>query len=159
MLFRSARGIRRGPFRPDYISADDLDDEEITKNPKRLRAYAKKIEQNIIPTMDGPRRRFIMPNNYFAPVTIQEVLHERHPKWDLDQVDAYDTATYEPAWKEKYSKEYYKEVEEAIGSLAAHAEYNNKPHIEGTIFTEDQIQWVQLPAITHFEHKIGRAHV
>ncbi len=152
---QSARGIRRGPFRPDYISADDLDDEEITKNPKRLRAYAKKIEQNIIPTMDGPRRRFIMPNNYFAPVTIQEVLHERHPKWDLDQVDAYDTATYQPAWKEKYSKEYYKEVEEAIGTLAAHAEYNNKPHIEGSIFTEDQIQWVQLPAITHFEHIVG----
>jgi predicted phage terminase large subunit-like protein len=152
---QSARGIRRGPHRPDYISADDLDDEEITKNPKRLRAYAKKIEQNIIPTMDGPRRRFIMPNNYFAPVTIQEVLRERHPKWDLIQVDAYDSATYEPAWKEKYLAAYYKEVEEAIGTLAAHAEYNNRPHIEGSIFTEDQIQWVQLPAITHFEHLVG----
>jgi len=152
---QSARGLRRGPSCPDYISADDLDDEEITKNPKRLRAYAKKIEQNIIPIMDGPRRRFIMPNNYFAPLTIQEVLRERHPSWDLDQIDAYDSATYEPAWKEKYSKEYYKEIEKEIGTLAALAEYNNKPHIEGTIFTIDQIQWVHLPAINHFEHIIG----
>jgi phage terminase large subunit-like protein len=152
---QSARGIRRGPHRPDYISADDLDDDDTIKNPKRIRSYAKKIEGSIIGTMDGPRRRFIIPNNYFAPLTIQECLRERHPEWNLDQVDAYDSATYEPAWKTKYTAAYYRQRESEMGSLAALAEYNNKPHIEGIIFTEDQIQWVQLPAITTFEHIVG----
>lgn len=152
---QSPRGLRLGAKRPDYIVADDLDDRETIKNPKRMREYAQWIEKDLIPTMDGPRRRFLMPNNRFAPVTIQSILEERHPSWTLDQIDAYDPVTYKPAWSEKYPADYYRQLETELGALAAKAEYNNKPHVEGTIFTEEQIQWVHLPAITHFEHIIG----
>ena len=152
---QSPRGLRVGARRPDYIVCDDLDDRETIKNPRRMREYAQWIEKDLIPTMDGPRRRFLMPNNRFAPVTIQSILEERHPKWILDQVDAYHPVTYAPAWPEKYPKDYYREVEEELGTLAALAEYNNNPHVEGVIFTEDQIQWTQLPAINHFEHIVG----
>ena len=152
---QSPRGLRVGSRRPDYIVCDDLDDRETIKNPRRMREYAQWIEKDLIPTMDGPRRRFLMPNNRFAPVTIQSILEERHPKWILDQVDAYDSATYEPAWPDKYPKSYYREMEEELGTLACLAEYNNNPQIEGTIFTEDQVQWVRIPQFTHFEHIVG----
>ena len=152
---QSPRGLRVGAKRPDYIVADDLDDRETIKNPRRMREYAQWIEKDLIPTMDGPRRRFLMPNNRFAPATIQSILEERHTEWTLDQVDAYHPVTYKPAWPQKYPPEYYREMEKEVGTLAALAEYNNTPHVEGVIFTEDQIQWSKLPAITHFEHIVG----
>lgn len=152
---QSPRGLRVGARRPDYIVADDLDDRETIKNPRRMREYAQWIEKDLIPTMDGPRRRFLMPNNRFAPVTIQSILEERHPKWILDQVDAYHPSTFKPVWEEKYPSSYYKEMEEEIGTLAAQAEFNNRPHVEGTIFTESQIQWVKLPQLTYFEHIVA----
>lgn len=142
---QSPRGLRLGSKRPDYITADDLEDKDTIKNQKRQREIARWIEKDLIPTMDGPRRRFLMPNNHFHPVTIQEVLRERHSKWKLDRVNAYDTVTYDPAWPEKYSAQYYREVEETIGVMAAHAEYNHEPHIEGAVFTEDMIQWSKIP--------------
>lgn len=152
---QSPRGLRVGARRPDYIVCDDLDDRETIKNPRRMREYAQWIEKDLIPTMDGPRRRFLMPNNRFAPVTIQSILEERHPKWTLDQVDAYDPSSYLPAWPEKYPATYYREMEEEIGTLASLAEFNNRPHVEGSIFTEEQIQWSKLPSINHFEHIVG----
>lgn len=152
---QSPRGLRLGAKRPDYITGDDLDDRETIKNPKRMREYAQWIEKDLIPTMDGPRRRFLMPNNRFATTTIQSILGERHPSWTLDRIDGYDPVTYKPAWPEKYPANYYREMEQQIGTLAALAEFNNQPHIEGSIFTQDQIQWMHLPAINHFEHIVG----
>ncbi len=72
---------------------------------------------------------------------IQTMLQERHPDWDVDEVNAYNPVTYEPTWKEKYDKDYYREVEKEQGTLAALSEYNNDPHVEGSIFTDDMIQW------------------
>lgn len=146
---QSVRGLRKGSRRPDYIVADDLEDQDTVKNPKRQREIAKWVEKDLIPTMDGPRRRFLMANNRFHPTMIMTVLMERHPKWRVERVDAYDPVTYEPAWKEKYDAEYYREREEEIGVMAARAEYNNDPHIEGTVFTEEMIQWAKLPG--HFD--------
>lgn len=148
---QSPRGLRLGARRPDYIACDDLEDKDTVKNPKRQKEIARWIEKDLIPTMDGPRRRFLMVNNHFHPVTIQEVLRERHPGWKLDRVDAYDPVTYKPTWETKYSATYYREIEEAVGVLAARAEYNNDPHIEGSVFTEDLIQWDKIPAINHYD--------
>ena len=148
---QSVRGLRRGSRRPDYIVADDLEDQDTVKNPRRQKEIAKWIEKDLIPTMDGPRRRFMIANNRFHPSMIMTVLMERHPKWKVDRVDAYDPVNYEPAWKEKYNSDYYRDREDELGIMAARAEYNNDPHIEGSVFTEDMIQWTKLPSINHFD--------
>lgn len=146
------RGLRVGNQRPDYISGDDLDNRELAKNPARCREMANWILRSLIPTMDDGNRRVVIPNNYFAPVTIQEIIRIERPQWDLDQVDAYDPETYEPIWKEKYTAEHYKYIaEEEIGTLAALSEYCNKPHIEGTVFKDEMIQWGEIPRIDHFD--------
>jgi phage terminase large subunit-like protein len=152
---QSPRGLRFQARRPDYIVCDDLEDRETIKNPMRQDEIVRWIEKDLIPTMDGPARRFINANNNSHPRTIQEELHVRHPGWTLDQVDAYDPITYEPAWPEKYSSDYYRKLEEDMGILATQAEYLNKPHIEGKIFTEDQIQWGKIPALNHFKTIAG----
>lgn len=153
---QSVRGLRVKAQRPDYISVDDLETKETIANPKRQKKLANWIERDLIPTMDGGIRRFIYSNNRFAPVMIQTILQERHPKWKVHHVKAYDASTYLPTWHQKYSATYYKELEDEIGTLAALAEYNNEAHIEGEIFKEEHIQWTKLPNLNHF--KIIIAH-
>jgi len=147
---QSPRGLRLQNQRPDYIVCDDLEDKETTRNPARQNTIVQWIEQDLLPTMDGDTRRYLHPNNNFAPRSIQQELHLKHTNWTLNQVDAYNPTNYQPAWGEKYNAQYYIEIENEIGLLAASAEYNNIPHIEGKIFTLEQIQYTKLPRLDHF---------
>jgi len=152
---QSVRGLRVKAQRPDFISVDDLETKETIANPKRQKKLANWIERDLIPTMDGKIRRFMYSNNRFAPVMIQTILQERHPKWKVHHVKAYNPSTYEPTWHQKYSPTYYKEVEEDIGTIAALAEYNGEAHIEGEIFKEEHIQYAKLPRLDHLKIIIG----
>jgi hypothetical protein len=152
---QSPRGLRKGKKRPNLIVCDDLEDKDTSRNPKRQDDVVKWIERDLIPTMDGPIRRYLHPNNDPWPRSIQNQLEERHPSWRVDEVKAYNQTTYEPAWYQKYPKTYYKEVEDDIGSLAARAEYNHEKHTEGKVFTDDMIQWGKPPRIDSFTVLIG----
>src|SRR5690606_31740689 len=51
----------------------------------------------------------------------------------------------------KYSDTYFRQVESEIGTLAAQSEYNNSPHVEGSIFLEKDIQYAPLPRLNTFK--------
>ncbi|WP_442795321.1 hypothetical protein [Pelobium manganitolerans] len=158
---QSPRGLRLRARRPDLIICDDLEDRETAKNPARQKEIVKWIEQDLIPTMDGPRRRYLHPNNDFAPVTIQNLLEKKHirdkkkPKWILSRVDAFPRDTEIPAWASKYTREYYLEIIDELGDIAFNAEYNNDGVIEGEIFKEEMIQWAKRPDYDHFDALMG----
>jgi len=95
-------------------------------------------------------RRLLYANNRFARVMTQTILQEKHPKWVVDEIKAYNKATYEPAWN-YYTKEYYMQQEENMGIPAAYAEYNHETKLEGSNFKEDDIQWCNLPEWSEFE--------
>jgi len=148
---QETRGLRMKSRRPDYIVADDLEDKDTVKSPKRQDEIAEWLLSSVIPTMDGARARFIVANNLFAPRMIQTVLEELTQGWYINQINAYNPVTYEPLWKEKYTAAYWQEIEREIGTLAANAEYNNKPHIRGKIFKQEQIQWGKMPRMNSFQ--------
>jgi phage terminase large subunit-like protein len=152
---QSPRGLRLKNHRPDYIVCDDLEDKDTVKNPKRQDEVVTWIEQDLLPTMDGETRRYLHPNNNFAPRTIQEQLRKKHASWKLHQVNAYDK-DYKPAWPSKYKNDYYRELENELGVLAARAEYNNQPHIEGKVFKNEQIQWLEkYPKLNQYKVIVG----
>ena len=152
---QDVRGLRETKYRPDYIVADDLEDKETIKNPKRQDELAKWLLTAVLPTMDGNKSRFIVANNLFAPRMIQTVLEEQTVGWHINIINAYNPVTYEPRWKAKYTKDYWRKIEKEIGTINANAEYNNKPHIEGKIFKEEQIQWGQRPKLNQFKTIVG----
>ena len=152
---QSVRGLRVKNKRPSLINCDDLETKDINANPKRQIKMVNWIVRDLIPTMDGEVKRFTYSNNRFAPIMIQTMLQELYPKWKVHQVNAYDPVTYVPTWTGKYDNMYFRYVEEDIGRLAAMAEYNNTPHVEGTVFKDEMINWVDLPRIDHFECIIG----
>lgn len=152
---QSVRGLRVKSQRPTLCVCDDIETKDLVKNPRRQNETVQWIERDLIPTMDGKVRRFIQANNRYAPRMIQIELQTKHPKWKVHHVKAYNPVTYEPTWKAKYDTNYYRELEEEIGSLAALSEYNNEPHLEGLIFTDEMIQFAKAPAINHFQHIVG----
>lgn len=151
----SPRGLRIGALRPNLIVADDLEDKDTVKNPKRQDEVVQWIEGDLLPTMDGATQRYLHPNNDFAPRTIQNQLEKRHSDWKVDTVKAYDKLTYVPAWHQKYDNEYYRIREKKLGILAAHAEYLHEPHIEGKVFTDNLFQWAPPPRLNSFKILIG----
>ena len=152
---QSVRGLRVKGQRPTHLNMDDIETKDLNKNPKRQLEIVKWVEKDLIPTMDGPVRRFIQSNNRYAPQMVQTMLQERHPDWNVHRVNAYDPSTYLPAWPAKYTPDYYRSVEQEIGTLAARAEFNNDPHVEGTVFKEEQIQWAKLPRLNQFQIIVG----
>ncbi len=152
---QSPRGLRQGKLRPNLIICDDLEDKDTSRNPKRQDEVVDWIERDLLPTMDGDTRRYFHPNNDPWVRSIQNLLEARHPSWHLDEVQAYDPVTHKPAWYQKYSDTYYKDVEDDLGRLAAMAEYNHHKHKEGKIFTDEMIQYAKLPRINSYTVLLG----
>lgn len=145
---QSVRGLRKGALRPNYISCDDLEDQETQKNPKRQDEIVRWIENDLLKTMDGPVRRYLHPNNDPFERSIQNQLEKRHPTWLLDKIVAYDSE-YRPAWPAKYTANYFRQ-QEADGILSARAEFCHEPLVEGKIFTKEMIQWAKAPHLQKF---------
>lgn len=139
------RGTRVKQRRPNLWVIDDLETPDTIKNPKRMHEQANNIEREMIPSMTGKKRRLLYANNRFARVMTQTILQERHPEWKIHQVKAYNKITYKPAWPAMYDAEYYRQQESDMGISAAYAEYLHESKIEGKNFSEDDIQWCELP--------------
>ena len=152
---QSVRGLRIGAQRPNLCVVDDIETRETARNPKRQDEYVKWVKEDLVPTMDGPIRRLLYANNRFAPRMIQTELQKQQPKWHVSHVPAYDKVTYAPAWPEKYEADYYRHIEEEVGRLSALAEYVQEPHVEGKIFTREQIIWDKLPRLDHLKVIVG----
>lgn len=146
------RGVRVKERRPNFWVVDDLETPDTIANPKRMARQADIIERDIIPTMTGKRSgRLLYANNKFARVMTQTILQERHPKWKVFQVKAYDKVTHEPAWPGMYTPQYYIGKEEDMGIPAAYAEFLHETRLAGEIYTEDDIQWADLPPLDRFK--------
>lgn len=148
---QSVRGLRVKDRRPTHLVPDDTETKDLLKNPKRMNENVRWIERDLIPTMDGHYRRYVHVNNRGAEVMMMTILRDKHPDWHWDQVNAYDSVSYEPAWKGKYTADYFRQMEKEIGKLAAQAEFNNSPHIEGSIFLQRDIQYGKLPKLNNFK--------
>jgi len=149
------RGLRVGGDRPDYIVCDDWETKETLKNPKRQDEYSKWLLTGIIPTMDGDNQRVVLAQNQFAPRMIFSKIVGENRGWKVQEQKAFDPVTLLPCWPEKYPADYYIKKIETVGTLNAKAEYNNDPHVEGKIFTDDMIQWTKLPRLDSFKALVG----
>lgn len=149
------RGLRVGAQRPDFIVCDDWETKETLKNPKRQDEYAKWLLTGIIPTMDGENQRVILAQNHFAPRMIFSKIVEENKGWQVHRQNAFDPATLQPHWPQKYAPDYYHKKISVMGRLEANAEYNNAPHTEGKIFTDQMIQWAKIPRLSSFKAIVG----
>lgn len=155
---QNVRGLRIGARRPNYIVCDDLEDAKTVKNPQRQNEISEWITRALLPTMTSAHRRtLIIANNHFHPQTIQSLCLAKNKHWKKHRVDACDKVTFDPRWPERDTKEKYQRLAKN-GILAFLSEYCNEPHVEGSIFTSDQIIYVpndHFPKAHEFEMTVG----
>ena len=146
---QSPRGLRYRDNRPDYIVIDDLDDDELCENEARVSKLTDWVKEALFGALDGGRGRFIMvgnligKNSVLARIAATEGVH-------VSQVNIYDK-NGEVTWKEKWTKEEVRVIEQFMGYRSFQKEYMNNPITEGAVFKNDWIRWKKLPPLQKYE--------
>ncbi len=130
---QSPRGISSDEsLRPDFIVVDDIDDDELVRNPKRVKEVVQWIEGSLFGTMDMGRGRFVMVGNKIGKHTALTEIAQKEGVF-VSQVNALN-AEGKPSWSEKYSLAEIEEVRKFQGYFAFEKEYMNNPIEKGNVF-------------------------
>lgn len=147
------RGLKNGPIRVQHVVADDMDDDEQSRNPKRVKQTIEWFNKAVMGLGDKGTFRVIIVNNRIAEHTVMGHF-AAHSNWDHIKVNALDKNGL-PAWPEKYTKKYFKDLEADTDYVSFQTEYMNNPIIEGDVFKLEQFQKGKLPPLKSFDHIVG----
>lgn len=149
---QSPRGLRDREARPDYIVIDDLDDDELCRNDKRVHDLTDWVKEALFGSLDVGRGRFIMVGNLISK---NSVLYNiaKTPGVHLSKITAVDKSG-EPVWKEKWTREEAEEYRSFVGYRAWEKEMMHNPINDGTIFRAEWIRFKRLPKLTKYDRLI-----
>jgi len=125
--------------RPDYIVIDDLDDDELCRNEKRVKELTDWVKEALFGALDVGRGRFIMVGNLISKNSVLANL-AASPAVFVSEIKAVD-ANGNPVWKEKWSKEEADNVRRFMGYRAWEKEMMHNPINDGTIFRHEWIRF------------------
>jgi predicted phage terminase large subunit-like protein len=149
---QSPRGLRYRDARPDYIVIDDLDDDELVRNDKRVTEMTNWVKEALFGALDGGRGRFIMvgnligKNSVLARIAATKGVH-------CSQINIYDK-NGEVTWREKWTKEEVLAMEQFMGYRSFQKEYMNNPITEGAIFLQRQINHGKILPLKEYRQLI-----
>lgn len=139
---QSPRGLKNRGKRPDFIVIDDIDDDELVRNPRRVKEVFEWILTALFGTMEGGRGRFILIGNRIAKDSVLSLFAELegiyHRRVNMLNEDG------QPSWPENYTLEEVEAIRQLIGERRFQKEYMNNPILEGTIFLEAQIRFGKM---------------
>jgi phage terminase large subunit-like protein len=149
---QSPRGLRERESRPDYIVIDDLDDDELCRNERRVRELTDWVKEALFGSLDVGRGRFIMVGNLISKTSVLANI-AAIPSVHVSEIKAIDK-NGEPVWKEKWTAEEAREYREFVGFRAWEKEMMHNPINDGSIFRHDWIHYKKLPRLTKYEQII-----
>lgn len=164
---QSARGLREGADRPDYICVDDVDSKKHVNNSEMMSDGVDKITEDIMGCFDATddgNERFVYANNNFHKNSITNRLKTEFKKnieldkQNGDTSDYYvlsvaavvDLINFEPTWPEKTTSEYWRKkyIKNPNSFLR---EYMHKHVSAGKIFKENLMQWKEMLRLKDYE--------
>lgn len=140
---QSPRGLRNREARPDYIVIDDLDDDEMCRNERRVREMTDWVKEALFGALDVGRGRFIMVGNLISKTSVLANICATKGV-HVSEVKAVD-GDGNPVWKEKWTKEEAQEYADFVGYRAWNKEMMHNPIVEGTVFRQEWIRWAKRP--------------
>ena len=146
---QSPRGLRKREARPDYIVIDDLDDDELCRNPRRVREMTDWVKEALFGALDVGRGRFIMVGNLISKTSVLADICKTKGV-HVSEVKAVD-GEGNPTWREKWTKEEARAYQEFVGYRAWNKEMMHNPIIEGTVFRQEWIKYAKRPAWKDFD--------
>lgn len=146
---QSPRGLRDREARPDYIVIDDLDDDELCRNEKRVHDLTDWVKEALFGSLDVGRGRFIMVGNLISKTSV--LFNLAHTKGVfLSKIVAVD-ANGEPVWREKWTKEEAQAYADFVGFRAWNKEMMHNPIKDGTIFRHDWIRYKKVLPLNKYD--------
>lgn len=147
---QSPRGMRYRQYRPDYIVMDDCDDDELSRNEKRVDQTYDWALEALLMASDMGKCRFIIANNKIAKNSLV-ARFEENSKFEVLQVNALDE-NGNPNWPEKYTKRDIEMIIEDIGYRRAQKELFNNPIVGGTVFSN--MVFGKVPKLEEFKYLV-----
>lgn len=148
---QSPRGTRNEAIRPDFILIDDIDTDEETRNPKRIKTKWAWIEQALIPTVSvsGNIRILFCGNIIAKDCCITRAIE----KADVSDVINIRDKHGKSSWPNKNSEADIDFILSKISYASAQKEYFNNPVTEGTVFKE--MRWGKVPPLSKFRFLVA----
>lgn len=146
---QSPRGLREREARPDYIVIDDLDDDELCRNEKRVHDLTDWVKEALFGALDVGRGRFLMVGNLISKTSVLANIAATRGVF-VSKVQAVDK-NGEPVWKEKWTKEDAQEYRDFVGYRAWEKEMMHNPIVDGTIFRANWIRYKPMPALRKYD--------
>ena len=145
---QSPRGIKKKGVRVNYISIDDIDDDEMVRNPRRVDEAVKWCMSALLGTMAMGRGRFVLVGNRIGQKSVLGEIAEK-PHFYHTIVNALDR-NGNPSWKENYTKAEIQSLREEMGELLFQKEYMNNPVVEGAVFERKYIRYGRMLKIRDY---------
>ena len=145
---QSPRGLRYKEARPDYIVIDDLDDDELCRNERRVRELTDWVKEALFGALDVGRGRFIMVGNLISKCSVLANIAATKGV-HVSTVYAVDSQG-EPVWKDKWTKEEARQAADFMGYRSWNKEMMHNPIVEGTVFRQEWIRWAKTPRLKDF---------
>lgn len=146
---QSPRGLRDRESRPDYIVIDDLDDDELCRNEKRVRELTDWVKEALFGSLDVGRGRFIMIGNLISKNSVLANISASKGVF-VSVIKAVDK-NGEPIWRDKWTKEEAQHYREFVGYRAWEKEMMHNPIVDGTIFRADWIRYKRMPKLEKYD--------
>lgn len=139
---QSPRGIKKRGIRVNYICIDDIDDDEMCRNPRRVKEAVDWCLSALYGTMDMGRGRFVLVGNGIGRKSVLKSIAEKSHFYHT-VVNVLDKKG-KPTWKENYSMNEVNAIRKDIGERLFQKEYMNNPVNEGTIFEKKYITYGKM---------------
>ena len=146
---QSPRGLRYKEARPDYIVIDDLDDDELCRNEKRVKDLTDWVKEALFGALDVGRGRFIMVGNLISKNSVLANIADTKGVY-VSEIKAVDKDG-EPVWKEKWTKQEAEEAAAFMGYRSWQKEMMHNPIKDGTIFRHDWIRYKKVLPLHKYE--------
>lgn len=146
---QSPRGLREREARPDYIVIDDLDDDELCRNEKRVNELTDWVKEALFGALDVGRGRFIMVGNLISKTSVLANIAKTKGV-HVSEIKAVDKDG-EPVWKEKWTKEEAQEYADFVGYRAWQKEMMHNPIRDGSIFKHEWIRYKKVLPLNKYE--------
>ncbi|MFR9545342.1 MAG: hypothetical protein SNJ29_07165 [Rikenellaceae bacterium] len=146
---QSPRGLKYKGKRPDYIVIDDLDDDELIENPKRVGKLTEWVTEALFGTFGAEGGRFIMVGNLIGKCSVLANVAAAKGVY-VSQVNVIDRHG-KPSWGAYWKPERIQEMRDFMGYRAFEKEYMNNPIKEGTVFRKDWIKFTKIRPLAHYD--------
>jgi hypothetical protein len=150
---QNPRGSRVEERRPNILGFDDLDDDEVCRNPERVAQRWKWCQEAVFPTVEISKDYLIFfDNNLIGEDSCQaKAMELAH---DVDIMNIRDE-NGESTWPQKNSEKDIDDMLDMLSEASKQKEYFNNPVSEGKTFTE--LKFGKCPPLKEMEYVITYA--